>query len=132
MEKLKTGNGLSKEDYVTQLRDFVIAATAKDCSIMTAFLPLDEGETWYICSRTHTHSLTVYNSSYPIVFDSAGKRYGYRVAVVDLDPKPLANMEYWYKSDTDTVHNFLQVMEEAKKSGEQAPSPLLPRCYKAD
>jgi len=116
IEKLKSGKGLTKEDYITVIRDFVIAATAKDCSIMTAFLPLDDGET----------------CEYPIVQDATGKRYGYRVAVVDLDPKPLANMEYWYKSDTKIVHNFLASVGDQLKPGkkEDSASSVLPRCYK--
>lgn len=60
-----------------------------------------------------------------MVKDLHGKTYGYRLAIVDLDPKPLANMDYWVKNDDTIVKFFIQQMIACsrKPRGPVATSP---------
>ncbi len=58
--------------------------------------------------------------------EEGGSRFGYRIAVVDLDPKPVENIPYWYNLDQQIIEHFMQEIEE--KSSSLHP---LPHCLAA-
>ncbi|KAJ1273297.1 hypothetical protein BS78_06G269400 [Paspalum vaginatum] len=84
------------------VRDFLISATAKDCSLMISFRPRESGTT---------------DSEYDSVFlESAKQTYEYKAYFVDLDVKPLDKMEHYFKLDQKIVNFYT-------RNGEVVPSP---------
>ncbi|CAL5014368.1 unnamed protein product [Urochloa decumbens] len=83
------------------VRDFLVSATAKDCSLMISFRPRQGGTT---------------DSEYDSVFlDSVERTYEYKANFVDLDVKPLDKMEHYFKLDQKIV-NFYTRNEELVSS----------------
>ncbi|CAO2044088.1 unnamed protein product [Urochloa humidicola] len=79
------------------VRDFLVSATAKDCSLMISFRPRESGAT---------------DSEYDSVFlESVKQTYEYKAYFVDLDVKPLDKMEHYFKLDQKIV-NFYAKNEE--------------------
>ncbi|WVZ87544.1 hypothetical protein U9M48_034167 [Paspalum notatum var. saurae] len=84
------------------VRDFLISATAKDCSLMISFRPRESGTT---------------DSEYDSVFlESAKQTYEYKAYFVDLDVKPLDKMEHYFKLDQKIVNFYT-------RNGDVVPSP---------
>ncbi|XP_020166707.1 inositol-pentakisphosphate 2-kinase IPK1 isoform X1 [Aegilops tauschii subsp. strangulata] len=84
------------------VRDFLISATAKDCSLMMCFRPRE-------CERT--------DSEYDSVFlQSVNRAYDYKAYFVDLDVKPLDKMTHYFKLDQKIVNFYT-------KSGEVGRVP---------
>lgn len=85
-------HSLSLEESLKIVREYLIAATAKDCSLMISFKPTDVGAT------------TTENSS--IFLESCSKSFDYKANFIDLDPKPLNKMVYYYKLDQKIVDYY--------------------------
>ncbi|KAL6651880.1 hypothetical protein ACP70R_010805 [Stipagrostis hirtigluma subsp. patula] len=88
------------------VRDFLISATAKDCSIMISFRPRESGTT---------------DSEYDSVFlESVNQTYDYKAYFVDLDVKPLDKMVHYFKLDQKIVNFYTrsgELRQSAKESG---------------
>ncbi|XP_022769023.1 inositol-pentakisphosphate 2-kinase-like [Durio zibethinus] len=69
------------------VKDYLIAATAKDCSLMISFRPKEDGDL-----RSGSSHNAVYLGSTNQVFE-------YKVYFIDLDLKPLKKMEDYYELD---------------------------------
>ncbi|GMI82538.1 hypothetical protein like AT1G22100 [Hibiscus trionum] len=78
------------------VKDYLIAATAKDCSLMISFRPKEDG-------RLPSHN-TVYLGSTDQVFE-------YKVYFIDLDLKPLKKMEAYYELDKKIVSCYSQMVK---------------------
>ncbi|KAK8988986.1 hypothetical protein V6N11_030357 [Hibiscus sabdariffa] len=77
------------------VKDYLIAATAKDCSLMISFRPKEDG--------LPSHN-TVYLESTDQVFE-------YKVNFIDLDLKPLKKMEAYYELDKKIVSCYSQMLK---------------------
>ncbi|XWS14544.1 hypothetical protein CRYUN_Cryun35bG0019000 [Craigia yunnanensis] len=89
------------------VKDYLIAATAKDCSLMISFRPKEDGD----LPSGSSHK-TVYLGSTNQVFE-------YKVYFIDLDLKPLKKMEDYYELDKKIVNCYSQMVKtdhEADKS----------------
>ncbi|XVE56087.1 hypothetical protein DITRI_Ditri03aG0209100 [Diplodiscus trichospermus] len=78
------------------VKDYLIAATAKDCSLMISFRPKEDGDL-----------LSSYNTVY---LGSTNQAFEYKVFFIDLDLKPLKKMEYYYELDKKIVNCYSQTM----------------------
>uniref|UniRef100_A0A0E0PF72 Inositol-pentakisphosphate 2-kinase IPK1 n=2 Tax=Oryza TaxID=4527 RepID=A0A0E0PF72_ORYRU len=78
LRKYSTLHSLPLDKSEKIVRDFLISATAKDCSLMISFRPRQSGTT---------------DSEYDSVFlDSVNQSYDYKAYFIDLDVKPLDKM----------------------------------------
>jgi hypothetical protein len=59
--------------------------------------------------------------------DLNGRQYVFRVAVVDVDPKPVQNIPYWYRLDQEIVDHFI-AQEREQEENDSATSTITPRC----
>ncbi|KAG4146990.1 hypothetical protein ERO13_D05G195200v2 [Gossypium hirsutum] len=78
------------------VKDYLIAATAKDCSLMISFRPKEDG-------RLPSHN-TVY-------LGSTNQAFEYKVYFIDLDLKPLKKMEAYYELDKKIVSCYSQMVK---------------------
>ncbi|CAM0902185.1 unnamed protein product [Alopecurus aequalis] len=82
------------------VRDFLIAATAKDCSLMMCFAPRESETT---------------DSEYDSVFlESVNRTYDYKAYFVDLDVKPLDKMPHYFKLDQKIVNLYTKTGEAGR------------------
>ncbi|XWS24398.1 hypothetical protein CRYUN_Cryun28dG0098500 [Craigia yunnanensis] len=81
------------------VKDYLIAATAKDCSLMISFRPKEDGD--LLSGSSHN---TVYLGSTNQVFE-------YKVYFIDLDLKPLKKIEYYYELDKKIVNCYSQTVK---------------------
>lgn len=81
------------------VKDFLIAATAKDCSIMISFRPREE----------ENDGSSSFNS---ICLESTKQTFDYKVHFIDLDLKPLSKMEDYYDLDQKIVGCYTQMMKD--------------------
>lgn len=92
LRKYTTLHSLSLENSQKVVRDFLISATAKDCSLMISFRPRESGTT---------------DSEYDSVFlESVNRIYDYKAYFVDLDVKPLDKMVHYFKLDQKIVNFY--------------------------
>ncbi|KAK2994143.1 hypothetical protein RJ640_020948 [Escallonia rubra] len=78
------------------VRNHLIAATAKDLSVMISFRPRENGDL---------------ESPYNVVFlESTNQTFDYKVSFIDLDIKPLKKMEYYYELDNQIVKLCTQMV----------------------
>ncbi|XP_077244310.1 inositol-pentakisphosphate 2-kinase IPK1-like [Tasmannia lanceolata] len=98
-------HSLSVEESVKIVRDYLVAATAKDCSLIISFKPRKDG-----------NSSSEYSS---IVLESTNQTYDYKAYFIDLDMKPLKKMEYYYELDQKIVSCYTE------ESTENSPSNSL-------
>jgi hypothetical protein len=61
------------------------------------------------------------------VVEENGRRYAFRVAVVDVDPKPVQNIPYWYRLDQEIVDHFIAQERQLQESS-NATTHTTPRC----
>ncbi|XVF63811.1 hypothetical protein PTKIN_Ptkin09bG0116600 [Pterospermum kingtungense] len=78
------------------VKDYLISATAKDCSLMISFRLKEDGD--LLSGSSHN---TVYLGSTNQVFE-------YKVFFIDLDLKPLKKMEDYYELDKKIVRCYSQ------------------------
>ncbi|XP_022763203.1 inositol-pentakisphosphate 2-kinase-like isoform X2 [Durio zibethinus] len=86
------------------VKGYLIAASAKDCSLMISFRPKENDD---LLSRT-SYS-TVYLGSTNQVFE-------YKVHFIDLDLKPLKKMEYYYELDKKIVNCYSQTVKTEREA----------------
>ncbi|KAA8528670.1 hypothetical protein F0562_036025 [Nyssa sinensis] len=90
-------HSLPLNESLNIVRDYLIAATAKDLSMMIAFRPRENGDL---------------GSPYSIVFlKSTGQSFDYKASFIDLDMKPLKRMEHYYKLDQKIVSYYTQMLK---------------------
>ncbi|KAI4316844.1 hypothetical protein L6164_024784 [Bauhinia variegata] len=87
----------SLDDSLKMVRDYLIAATAKDCSLMICFRPRDQGD-----------SGSVYNNVY---LEASKQTFDFKVYFIDLDLKPLNKMEEYYELDKEIVNCYRQMVK---------------------
>lgn len=77
-------------------RDYLIAATAKDLSMMLTFRSREKGDA---------------NSLYDVLFLEPGNQtFEYKVSFLDLDMKPLRKMQYYYELDQQIVRFYVRTV----------------------
>jgi hypothetical protein len=93
---------------LSPLHRYLLATTAKDCSIMLAFqrLPGYDGRIWNHIPPRH------------VVRDSDGYGYVMNVGVTDLDPKPLSCIEKHRKRDYEVLTACLDLLKPQTGSEE--------------
>lgn len=77
------------------VRDYLIAATAKDCSLMISFRPRGDGDPGLLYSDVY--------------LDSTDQSFDYKAYFIDLDMKPLKKMKYYYELDQKIVSCYNQM-----------------------
>ncbi|KAK9129810.1 hypothetical protein Sjap_010297 [Stephania japonica] len=90
-------HSISLEESVKIVRDYLIAATAKDCSLMISFR-----------AREHEDSVSPYGKVY---LESTNQSFDYKAYFIDLDMKPLKKMMYYHELDKKIIHCFKQRKE---------------------
>ncbi|KAH0744693.1 hypothetical protein KY290_032686 [Solanum tuberosum] len=86
-----------EEESLKIVRDYLIAATAKDLSMIISFRPREAGNV---------------ESPYNIVsLESTNQSFDYKASFIDLDLKPLKRMEYYYKLDQQIVNCYVQMVK---------------------
>ncbi|KAK7280684.1 hypothetical protein RJT34_25751 [Clitoria ternatea] len=87
----------SLDESLRIVKDYLIAATAKDCSLMLCFRPRNEDD-----------SGSVYNNVY---LESTKQSFDVKVYFIDLDLKRLSKMEDYYELDKKIVSCYRQVIK---------------------
>lgn len=83
------------------VRNYLIAATAKDLSMMISFRPREDGSV---------------ESPYSMVsLESTNQSFDYKAYFIDLDLKPLERMEYYYKLDQQIVGCYVQMVKSMQQ-----------------
>ncbi|MED6169859.1 Inositol-pentakisphosphate 2-kinase [Stylosanthes scabra] len=91
----------SLDESLRIVRDYLIAATAKDCSLMMCFRPRREGDS---------------GSEYDNVYlKSTNQTFDFKVHFVDLDLKRLSKMEEHYELDKKIVSCYREMIEGEEK-----------------
>ncbi|XP_021613502.1 inositol-pentakisphosphate 2-kinase isoform X1 [Manihot esculenta] len=85
------------------VKDYLIAATAKDCSLMISFKPRDDGD--FGSPYGHIH------------IKSTNQNFDYKVNFIDLDLKPLKKMETYYEKDKKILNAYAQMGETKHMKG---------------
>ncbi|KAJ4824561.1 hypothetical protein Tsubulata_033792 [Turnera subulata] len=85
------------------VKDFLIAATAKDCSLMISFRPRDDRDLESSCSSVYLHSTKQ-------IFD-------YKANFIDLDLKPLKKIVKYYELDKEILNCYSQVLDTVDEAG---------------
>ncbi|KAK8580884.1 hypothetical protein V6N12_071134 [Hibiscus sabdariffa] len=88
-------HSITLDESLKIVKDYLIAATAKDCSLMISFRRKEDG--------LPSHN-TVYLESTDQVFE-------YKVNFIDLDLKPLKKMEAYYELDKKIVSCYSQMLK---------------------
>ncbi|XP_018447056.1 inositol-pentakisphosphate 2-kinase [Raphanus sativus] len=96
------------DEKVNVLKEFLISATAKDCSVMISFRSTND-----VISRSSSHS--------NLHLESAKQEFDYKVHFIDLDMRPLKKMEVYYELDKKIMKTYLEMMKkkEALLGGER-------------
>ncbi|XP_024030275.1 inositol-pentakisphosphate 2-kinase isoform X2 [Morus notabilis] len=100
-------HSISLDESLKIVKNFLIAATAKDCSLMMSFRLRKEGI-----------SESSYNS---VSLKSTNQTFDYKVCFIDLDLKPLGKMKEYYEKDKKIVSCYTR-MVEAKQEAAKATS----------
>lgn len=94
-------HSLSIEESRSIVRDYLLATTAKDCSLMLTFQPM-------------THSFTEVNAldRNDVIYMSSTKRaFRYKASFIDLDVKRLKKMIHYYDLDQNIVNCYTKSHE---------------------
>ena len=83
-----TGRIPQQEFNVFDICQFLVAATFKDCSIMITFCEIER---------------TFPSTSKHIIKSNNGKHYMYQIKLIDLDPRSILNMSYYYSLDQNIL-----------------------------
>ncbi|WKA10176.1 hypothetical protein VitviT2T_027761 [Vitis vinifera] len=100
-------HSIPSDESLKIVRDYLIAATAKDCSLMISFAPRKDG-----------NSASPYSNVY---LASTDQSFDYKAYFIDLDMKPLKKMQYYYELDQKIVSCYTQMMK-TKHQPEKAAS----------
>ncbi|XP_031129608.1 inositol-pentakisphosphate 2-kinase-like [Ipomoea triloba] len=99
-KRFNTLHSISMEESWKILRDYLIAATAKDLSMMISFRPREDGK------RESSYSL--------VSLKSTNQNFDYKASFIDLDLKPLKKMEYYYELDKKIVSSYVKMVNSGK------------------
>ncbi|KAL5713009.1 inositol-pentakisphosphate 2-kinase [Ranunculus cassubicifolius] len=94
-QRCESLHSLSLEESLKIVRDYLISATAKDCSLMISFKPGVSGD--LECS---------FGS---VQLESTKQRFEYKAYFIDLDMKPLKKMGHYYELDQRIVKCFMEM-----------------------
>ncbi|KAH9624291.1 hypothetical protein KSS87_014019 [Heliosperma pusillum] len=94
--KYSSLHSLPLEESRKIVKDYLTAATAKDCSLMISFRPMQEGD-------PESHYRTMY-------LNSTNQRFKCKACFIDLDLKPLKKMEFYYELDQKIVNCYRQMV----------------------
>ncbi|XP_056162523.1 inositol-pentakisphosphate 2-kinase-like isoform X2 [Syzygium oleosum] len=90
-------HALPPNESLEIVKKFLIAATAKDCSLMFCFRRREDGGS---------------DSPYDRVYlESTNQVFDYKVHFIDLDLKPLEKMEYYYELDQKIVSAYTEALQ---------------------
>ncbi|KAI6688812.1 hypothetical protein NL676_025640 [Syzygium grande] len=90
-------HALPPNESLEIVKKFLIAATAKDCSLMFCFRRREDGGS---------------DSPYDRVYlESTNQVFDYKVHFIDLDLKPLEKMEYYYELDQKIVSAYNEALQ---------------------
>ncbi|KAJ1378881.1 Inositol-pentakisphosphate 2-kinase, partial [Sesbania bispinosa] len=87
----------SLDESLRIVKDYLIAATAKDCSLIMCFRPKKEGD-----------SVTVCNNVY---LESTKQTFDFKVYFIDLDLKRMSKMEEYYELDKKIVSCYREMIK---------------------
>ncbi|KDP38543.1 hypothetical protein JCGZ_04468 [Jatropha curcas] len=90
-------HSIPMDDSLKIVKDYLIAATAKDCSMMISFKPMED------------RGLGSQYSS--IYLQSTNQNFDYKVSFLDLDLKPLKKMETYYEKDEKIMSCYSAMVE---------------------
>ncbi|XP_078157665.1 inositol-pentakisphosphate 2-kinase IPK1-like [Carex rostrata] len=90
LEKFEKLHSLPIQRSIEIVRDYLVSATAKDCSLMLSFRPRERD----------ADASEGYGS---VCIESVDQVYDYKVYFIDLDMKPLEKMVYYYNLDQKIV-----------------------------
>ncbi|XP_020425159.1 inositol-pentakisphosphate 2-kinase [Prunus persica] len=100
-QKYLSLHSISLDESLKIVKDFLIAATAKDCSLMISFRPRKDGNTG-----------SPYNNLY---LESSNQFFDYKVNFIDLDLKQLKKMEEYYELDKKIVTYYNRMVETEER-----------------
>ncbi|XP_021759941.1 inositol-pentakisphosphate 2-kinase-like isoform X1 [Chenopodium quinoa] len=95
--KYSSLHSIPVDESLKIVRDYLIAATAKDCSLMISFRPREDDD-------QESHYRTIY-------LDATKQRLDVKAFFIDLDMKPLNNMEYYYELDQKIVKSYKKMVK---------------------
>ncbi|RXH91169.1 hypothetical protein DVH24_020192 [Malus domestica] len=94
-QKYLSLHSMSLDESLKMVKDFLIATSAKDCSLMISFRPRKDGNPG-----------SPYNNLY---LESTNQTFDYKVNFIDLDLKHLGKMEEYYELDKKIVNCYNQM-----------------------
>lgn len=100
------------QDYALHiLRRFLLSASAKDCSLMLTFKRVYSPSS-LVEKHASSSSEAAYSEGFVkiLVQDNDDNKkeevYQYRIGVVDVDPKPVSKIPYYFNLDSDIVNHY--------------------------
>ncbi|GMH13899.1 hypothetical protein Nepgr_015740 [Nepenthes gracilis] len=91
-------HSISLNESVKIVKDYLISATAKDCSLMISFRPREDGDLESSCRS--------------IYLESTNQRFEFKAFFIDLDLKPMKKMEYYYELDQQIVKCYTEMLKQ--------------------
>ncbi|CAL1384160.1 unnamed protein product [Linum trigynum] len=91
----KSLHSIPMDESLKIVKNYLIAATAKDCSMMISFVPTDDVDGGSQYSSVH--------------MPSTNQKFTYKVNIIDLDLKRLKTIEDYYELDQKIVKCYSQV-----------------------
>nr|DAA64569.1 TPA_exp: inositol-pentakisphosphate 2-kinase 555 [Ricinus communis] len=90
-------HSIPMDESLKIVKDFLISATAKDCSLMISFRSREDAD---------------FGSPYSNIYlQSTNQNFDYKVNFLDLDLKPLKKMETYYQKDKKILDSYAQMLE---------------------
>ncbi|KAH7862943.1 hypothetical protein Vadar_011357 [Vaccinium darrowii] len=107
LDRYASLHSMSMDESLKIVRNYLIAATAKDLSLMISFRPSEDGDV---------------ESPYNGVFlESTNQSFEYKASFIDLDMKPLKKMELYYERDQQIVSLYSWVEKREDEAEKAAP-----------
>ncbi|KAF6146485.1 hypothetical protein GIB67_037785 [Kingdonia uniflora] len=91
---------LSLEDNLKIVRDYMIATTTKDCSLMLSFKPKMDEDQMSLHNTVYLESMSLQNT---VCLEPINQRFDYKAYFIDLDMKPLKKMVHYYEQNQKIV-----------------------------
>ncbi|XP_057434977.1 inositol-pentakisphosphate 2-kinase-like isoform X2 [Lotus japonicus] len=88
----------SLDESLRIVRDYLIATTAKDCSLIMCFRPRKEGDTGSISNNN-------------VYLESTNQTFDFKVYFIDLDLKRMSKMEEYYELDKKIVSCYREMIK---------------------
>ncbi|CAL0327019.1 unnamed protein product [Lupinus luteus] len=106
-KKYTSLHSASLNESLRVVRDYLIAATAKDCSLMMCFRPQKDGD-----------SGSEHNKVY---LESTKQTFDFKVYFIDLDLKRLSKMEEYYELDKKIVSYYSEMINPGRNKVTNLP-----------